>query len=95
MKNIKRKKTCMKKIPEISPAVRSGIPRIELSGNLEAVIDGCFGILEYNAEKIVLDSGKYALSFFGSSLYLKFLTGSDAIIAGKINSIEFADKKGD
>jgi len=95
MKNIAKKKTCIKKISEISPAVRSGIPRIELSGNLEAIIDGCFGILEYSSEKIILDSGKYALTFWGSSLYLKFLTGSDAVIAGKINSVEFTNKKGD
>ena len=78
---------------DIPPEIIPNTPKTELSGNKEASVEGCCGILEYSAEKITLDAGKLAVSFFGSGLKLEFLNGSDAVVSGKIKSLEFTEKK--
>lgn len=64
-------------------------PCIELSGNREAVLEGCRGVLAYSPELIRVNTSGMILSFFGRELDLKCISESALIIAGFITRIEF------
>jgi len=66
-----------------------GNAQIELSGNREAIVDGCHGILEYDENTIKLAAGKMSVRFTGRGLQIKVLTPDSAVIEGFISNIEF------
>ena len=66
-----------------------GNTQIELSGNREAIVDGCHGILEYDENTIKLAAGKMSVRFIGRGLQIKVLTPDSAVIEGFISNIEF------
>lgn len=66
-----------------------GMPHLEISGNREAVVEGCRGILAYDEDLICLDLGKMKLRFMGRSLELRNFTDHSAIVDGYITSIEY------
>ena len=74
---------------DIPPSAMAGMPQIELSGNQEAIIDGCQGILEYDENIIKLTTGKMSIKFTGRHLQVKVLTHDSAVVAGFITGIEF------
>ncbi|MBQ8027250.1 MAG: YabP/YqfC family sporulation protein [Clostridia bacterium] len=89
----------MKKEQLISGLIQgSGLPKqafdgyaqIELTGNEEAVIDGCKGIIEYSDEKITLNLGKICAEFSGSGLEMKTFEYEQAIIKGTFINIGFS-----
>ncbi len=63
---------------------------IELTGNRQAVVDGCDGIVDYDAEKVILRTGRLTVRFSGSGLRLKRLTENSAVIEGFINAVEYS-----
>ena len=67
----------------------SGRLNIELSGNTEAVVDGCTGVLEYDENIIRLAGKKMSVRFTGRKLKIKVLTHDSAIIEGFILGVEF------
>ncbi len=71
-------------------AALSGVSHIELSGNTEAVIQGCAGVLEYSEDCIRLNLGKRTVLFKGSSLVMKSYSVEEVIVEGIFASIEFA-----
>ena len=62
---------------------------IELTGNREAVVEGCTGILEYNDYSIRLNTAKYVLCFTGTDMQIQCMTTTGAVIQGNIHSIQF------
>ena len=66
-----------------------GMCQIELSGNREAVVEGCQGILEYDENRIKLATEKMSVQFNGRNLQLKTLTRSSAVVEGFITGIDF------
>lgn len=77
-----------KKRPRQIPPVNS-TPCIELSGNREAVLEGCRGVLEYSPEAIRVNTAGMIVSFLGRELDLRCISESALIIAGFITHIEF------
>ncbi|MBE6784015.1 MAG: sporulation protein [Ruminococcaceae bacterium] len=73
----------------IPKTVVSGFNRIELSGNKEAVINDCAGILEYSGERIKINMGKNTILFSGCDLCMKEYGSCQARITGTIAYIEF------
>lgn len=67
----------------------SDMPRIELVGNSECMVEGMKGILEYTKEKIKINLGKYYVTFFGDELFIKSFSYQGAIVQGNIISVEF------
>ena len=63
--------------------------QISLSGNREAVVEGCCGVLEYENALIRLSLGKMMVQFTGRGLQIKCMTGDSVIIEGYILGIEF------
>ena len=68
----------------LSPSV----PHIETEGNKEAVVDGCFGITEYDNDRISLNAGSLTVTFCGSDLTLSSYSDEQTVIKGSIISIE-------
>lgn len=64
-------------------------PRIEITGNSSAVIDGCRGILEYSDTAIRVSLGMLSLQIKGRSLDLKCISPTSLIVEGFITSVEY------
>ena len=58
--------------------------------DIEAVIEGCDGVLEYNENVVRLSTGKLVIKFMGRGLILKSMTDTGVIVTGYITSIEFS-----
>lgn len=76
---------------ELTADLFSGMARLEFSGNREAVVDGCRGILEYDENVIRLKTGAFTLRFTGRGLRIRSLTDTTAVVSGFIASVEFLD----
>lgn len=83
------KETALSRILDIPASALGGIPQLQLSGNREAVVEGCQGILEYDENIIKLNTGKMSITFVGRGLQVKVLTHDSAVVAGFITGIEF------
>lgn len=62
---------------------------MELNGNREAVVEGCGGILEYDASVVRVKAGKMILRFTGRGLVIQCLTADSLVVSGFITGIEF------
>lgn len=62
---------------------------IEFSGDKEVSIDGLYGVLEYNAECIRLSAGRKELLFRGDEMSMDVFDLGQAVIKGRILSMEF------
>lgn len=74
---------------ELPPDMLSGMAHFEFSGNREAVIEGCRGILEYDENIVRLQAGKLTVRILGRGLALRNLRRDSAIVSGFITSVEF------
>lgn len=74
---------------DIPEGVLSGFSQISLSGNREAVVEGCAGVLEYDSETVKLSLGKMMVQFAGRGLQIKCMTGESVIVEGYISRLEF------
>ncbi len=66
-----------------------GVFRLEMSGNHEAVIEGCKGILQYDEDTIRLNTGLLVVRFCGTDLSIPSMQSDQTIIRGQILSIDF------
>ena len=73
-------------LPEI---LSPGVPHIEMQGNREIIIDGCRGILEYDEDRIKLNTGSLVISFQGSGLVIKTYSENQTVLAGEVVGIAF------
>jgi sporulation protein YqfC len=74
---------------DLPPELSGGMARIELSGNRQAIIDGCKGVVEYDGKAVKLSLGKFAVCFTGRDLTIRMLAMEQAVICGMIASIDF------
>ena len=65
------------------------VPKIEMLGNREMIVDGCKGVVEYDENIIKLSLGEYVLSLSGDNLLINSFDNSVAIISGQICEISF------
>jgi sporulation protein YqfC len=75
---------------DIADSLGSKLPLITLFGNTRTIIDGCFGIIEYEDNIIKISVKNGFISFLGKDL--KISNFSDALLSfeGSINSVEFS-----
>lgn len=64
-------------------------PCIEFSGNREAVLEGCKGVLEYSPELVSVNTDGMIVIFRGRGLDLRCISPSALIIGGCITAVEF------
>lgn len=67
----------------------SKLAQINLKGNREAIIDGCYGIIEYSDCLISVNIGGGTLKLIGSDFFVSDYSQSNIIVRGIIKSIEF------
>lgn len=65
------------------------VPEIRLLGEREAIVSDCHGVCDYAEQMIRLSAGGRTVAFYGSELELLQLDGEEAVIRGRIASIEF------
>lgn len=68
--------------------LRSDLPQICLSGDCEAYVEGVLGILEYDAQRICLRTGRQSVTFLGTELFLRCLNPQTALVCGRIRQVE-------
>lgn len=73
------------------PLAVKGMSRVEVTGNSEAIVDGCRGVLEYDDGVISLSLGRRFVRFRGDNLQISTLLDEQALITGTILSVEFSD----
>lgn len=87
-KNIKKGITTALEIPLETVM---NIPVITLCGNCELDIENCKSILEYTAEKIVVNTEIGIVEIEGISLELKSVTSEVICIKGNITNLSFKE----
>lgn len=81
--------TAIENTLEVPPIAKKGMSRVEITGNCEAVVDGCRGVLEYDDGAISLSLGNRRVRFMGDNLQIHTLLDEQAMITGTILSVEF------
>ncbi|MBQ2974326.1 MAG: YabP/YqfC family sporulation protein [Clostridia bacterium] len=69
----------------------SGYAHIELSGNKEAIIEGCRGVLEYSDSLIALNTGKLTVRVCGCGLTIVSMQNGQAVIKGTITGVDYCN----
>ena len=69
----------------------SGYAHIEISGNREAIIEGCQGVLEYNDNLIALNTGRLTVRICGCGLTIVSMQNGQAIIKGTIMGVDYCN----
>lgn len=67
------------------------LPELVIRGGT-VLTDGCRRVLEFTPEKLCLDMGALAVTFYGRSLRIESLNGKRAVVAGTVTRIDFAAK---
>ena len=83
-------RTKITEIFDIPQAALAGASQMEISGNREAVVDGCLGVLAYDEDMIRLALRGMIATFRGRGLQIRVLTHDSAIVGGYITNIEFS-----
>lgn len=85
------KKFSLRELTDFPLEYYTGEPHLEIIGNFECVVDGLKSIVEYSSDKIKLNIGKRAVTFFGEDLHINSFTPQGAVVQGFIMSMEFSD----
>jgi len=73
---------------ELPAEVVSFVPKMELTGTEEFSIEPHKGLLEYEKERISLDSSVGTVLIFGSELRIKQMNHQRITLVGQIHSVE-------
>lgn len=65
------------------------LPRITLLGSKQICIENYKGIIEYDSERIRINTARGLIKIFGSNLEINTVTTEEIFITGNINNIEF------
>lgn len=68
---------------------------IELTGNRRAVIDGCGGVIDYDAEQVLLRCGPLRVRIAGKRLRILRLTDHSAVVEGVLSAVELGSGEGE
>lgn len=83
------KKELIKTALDIPQSLNASLAHIEAEGNREIAVDGCKGILEYDENRIKINTGSLVITFCGSDLEIKVYSDVQTVITGEIITIEF------
>lgn len=67
----------------------AGLPKVEICGTEEAVIENHKGILEYGENLLTINLGKHVLYINGSNLNITAMNEQGLRVHGKIESIRY------
>ena len=75
----------------ISDEIIGSMTLIEIQSDRELVISGCRGVMEYDCQRLVLDTISGIVKICGCNLCLSVFQGDVLIICGKIKSVCLED----
>ncbi len=93
----KRRRKLYEKISaflEIPQESVADIPVFVLRGRHELEAEGCTGVLEYEAERIILALAKGRITVLGNMLELSDFSDRHLCVRGNIESVSFGDADG-
>ncbi|HOM01437.1 MAG TPA: sporulation protein YqfC [Acetivibrio sp.] len=79
----------MAELLELPKEIVLDLPKITMFGNKNLVVENYKGIIEYDNNKIRVNTGKGTIRVTGESLVIKEITSEDLMIDGEILSLEF------
>ena len=88
-RNVKEKIKLFGAAFQISTDPFENFSQINLKGNREIIIDGCYGIVEYSDCFVSVDIGNQTLKLIGFDFTILDYSESNIIIKGVIKNIEF------
>jgi len=66
--------------------------RLEISGNRQAIVEGCSRILQYDEDCIRMETVGGEIGFSGERLCVNGLSGGSAVVAGRFVTIRFEEE---
>ena len=66
------------------------IPKIEMLGNREFLIESYKGIIEYSQSVVKVNTSKNVITLIGKDMQIKSMSAYELLIRGKIDSVEFS-----
>ncbi len=76
---------------EIQKESLFGGTHVEISGNTEAIVEGCLGVLEYGDCVISLNTAKLTVRINGADLTITSFQNGQAVITGIIAGVDFGN----
>lgn len=76
---------------EIQKESLFGGTHVEISGNTEAIVEGCLGVLEYGDKVISLNTAKLTVKINGADLSIVSFQNGQAVITGIIAGVDFCN----
>ena len=76
---------------EIQKESLFGGTHVEISGNTEAIVEGCLGVLEYGDRSISLNTAKLTVRISGADLSIASFQNGQAVITGIIAGVDFGN----
>ncbi len=87
--NRKRMREKITELLELPKEIVLNIPRITMIGSSDMIVENYKGIIEYENNRIRLNTGSGPIAIKGSQLEIREITSEDIIISGDIKSLEF------
>jgi sporulation protein YqfC len=76
-------------ILELPKEVVLNIPKLSMTGNGNLIIENYKGIIEYDDNRVRVNTGSGIIKITGESLIIKEITSEDIMVDGDISSLEF------
>ena len=74
---------------ELPKEIVMNIPKMTMIGNKDLIIENYKGIIEYDGNRIRINTGSGIIKITGDSMTIKEITSEDILVSGNISSFEF------
>ncbi len=74
---------------DLPGGIATGMPRVEISGGRQLLIEQHKGIIEYSPNEISVNSSKGVIRVRGEALELRAMTANQLLVSGLLFGIEF------
>lgn len=88
-KKIEDVKTKVSDAFELPKEIMLDLPKISVIGNIHILVENHRGIIEYNPERIRINSSIGVIRVDGADMNLRNIASDDIIITGHIGKIEY------
>lgn len=78
-------------ILELPKDIMLDLPRITMIGNLQLYIENHKGIIEYNKQRIRINTKDGIIRIIGKNLVIKTIVTEEILITGEIDQVEFSE----
>jgi sporulation protein YqfC len=87
-RNFREKFTAMLSLPK---EIVLDLPKITMFGYEQLVIENYKGIIEYDSEKVRINTARGIIKIFGQNLEINTVTNEEILITGRVCNVEFSN----